>query len=444
MKKFSLFSALTLVSSIAVSQNSGISGTFANGQEVGKGLNTITTAVPFMLIAPDSRGGAMGDAGVAVSPDANSIHYNPAKLAFAKDFTNNDFEISIGYSPWLSQLVPDIDLAFLSGYKQIDKDQTIGASLRYFSLGSITFTNETGGVIRDYKPNEFAISTSYSRKLSEYFSVGIVGKYIYSNLTGGTQAAGQETKAAHAGAADVSFFYTNNDLSVGGKNAIISAGANVSNIGNKMSYTNATIDRDFLPANLGLGTALTIDFDEFNQFTIALDANKLLVPTPPIYATDSLGRPVYNASTQTYALDAGKQPNVGVAAGIFQSFTDAPGFLIPDENGEIARDAEGNAIIKDGSRFREEMREINLSLGMEYWYSQQFAVRAGMFYEHPTKGNRQFVTLGAGLKYSVFGLDLSYLVALTQRHPLANTLRFTLKFNFESFGGGKAADPSES
>jgi hypothetical protein len=215
----------------------------------------------------------------------------------------------------------------------------------------------------------------------------------------------------------------------------ISAGLSVTNIGNKMSYTSATVDRDFLPTNMRLGSALTMDFDEYNQFTVALDFNKLLVPTPPIYAEDSLGRPIYNTTTQSYEIEAGRNPNVGVASGIFQSFVDAPGFVVPDENGDVQRDPDGNAVIAKGSRLKEELREINISTGLEYWYAQQFAVRAGFFYEHPTKGNRQYFTLGAGLKYSVFALDLSYLIPTRQRHPLANTLRFTLRFNFESFGG---------
>ena len=432
MNKSGILGLVGALSFSAVSAQTTTKG----GQEFDLQLNTITTAVPFMLIAPDSRSGAMGDVGVALSPDANAMHWNASKLAFAQEKTNNEFEVSVGYSPWLSNLVPDINLAYLSGYKQLDQYQSIGASLRYFSLGNITFTDISGNVLRDFKPSEFAVELAYARKLSEYFSVGVTGKYIYSNLTGGTQAAGQSTKPGQAGAADISAFYTNEDINVGGMPAIINAGVNVSNIGNKMSYTNATSDRDFIPTNLRLGSALTMDFDEYNRFTVSVDANKLLVPTPPIYAQDSLGRPIYDPVTQTYEIEAGKNPEVGVATGIFQSFTDAPGFPLPDENGDIQYDQDGNVIIDKGSRFREELREVNLSIGAEYWYSKQFAVRAGFFYEHPTKGNRQFFTLGAGLKYSVFALDLSYLIPTQQRHPLANTLRFTLRFNFESFGGG--------
>lgn len=399
--------------------------TFKDGTPFNLQLNTITTAVPFLLIAPDSRGGAMGDVGVAVSPDANSMHWNPSKLAFAKELTGNEFEISLGYSPWLKAIVPDINLAYLSAYKQLDRDQSIGMSLRYFSLGNITFTDITGKPIREFKPNEFALDVAYSRKLSDNFSVGITGKYIYSNLTGGTQAAGQDTKPGKAGAADLSAFYTTDDINLGGMDSRLSAGINISNIGNKVSYTNATSERDFLPANLRLGSALTMDFDEFNRFTFALDMSKLLVPTPPVYEEGSFTNIV-----------AGQDPNVGVVSGIFQSFTDAPGFILPDEQGNYQLDADGKAVVQKGSVFKEELREINLSFGAEYWYSGQFAVRTGFFYEHPTKGNRQYFTIGAGLKYNVFALDLSYLVPTTQRNPLANTLRFTLRFNFESFSGG--------
>jgi len=437
MKKVVLIAISVCVISVGYAQTSGV---FANGQLVNQQLNTITTAVPVLLIAPDSRSGAMGDVGVAISPDANSMHWNASKLAFAEQMTGNEFEISLSYSPWLKALVPDINLAYLSGYYQMDENSTIGGSLRYFSLGSITFTNITGQVIRDFNPNEFSLDFGYARKLGEFFSMGVVGKYVYSNLTGGTPAAGQTTKAGHAGAVDVSAYYVNEELTVGGNFSTLSLGLNISNIGNKMSYTTATADRDFIPTNLRLGSALLINFDEYNTFTFAFDVNKLLVPTPPIYKKDdSTGNYIPIPNTNSYVIDAGKDPNVGVATGIFQSFSDAPGWPLVDDGGDPVRDDEGNLLIEKGSRFKEEMREINLSFGMEYWYSGQFAVRGGFFYEHPTKGNRQFFTLGAGLKYSVFALDLSYLIPTQQRNPLANTLRFSLKFNFESMSNTESA-----
>ena len=386
----------------------------------GKQINTITTAVPFLLITPDSRSGAMGDVGVAISPDANSIHWNPAKLAFIK----NDAGFSMSYSPWLRKLVNDINLAYVTGYKKIDEFSTVSASLRYFSLGNITFTDQTGGTIRDFNPNEFALDAAYARKLSDNFSVGLAARYVNSNLTGGTSVQGANTKAGQSVAADVSAFYQSNEFEIKDRKAIIAAGLNVSNIGAKMAYTDGA-DRDFIPTNLRLGTALNLELDEFNKFTVAFDANKLLVPTAPVYQTVN-GQVVYDIESKPIVF-SGRNNNVGVASGMFGSFTDAPGIVITDENGTTTE------VVK-GSRFKEELSEINLSVGGEYLYNNVFAVRAGYFYEAPTKGNRQFVSMGLGLKYQVFQLDLSYLVALTQQSPIANTIRFSLLFNFGEKG----------
>lgn len=386
----------------------------------GKQINTITTAVPFLLITPDSRSGAMGDVGVAISPDANSIHWNPAKLAFIK----NDAGFSMSYSPWLRKLVNDINLAYVTGYKKIDEFSTVSASLRYFSLGNITFTDQTGGTIRDFNPNEFALDAAYARKLSDNFSVGLAARYVNSNLTGGTSVQGANTKAGQSVAADVSAFYQSNEFEIKDRKATIAAGLNVSNIGAKMAYTDGA-DRDFIPTNLRLGTALNLELDEFNKFTVAFDANKLLVPTAPIYQTVN-GQVVYDIESKPIVF-SGRNNNVGVASGMFGSFTDAPGIVITDENGTTTE------VVK-GSRFKEELSEINLSVGGEYLYNNVFAVRAGYFYEAPTKGNRQFVSMGLGLKYQVFQLDLSYLVALTQQSPIANTIRFSLLFNFGEKG----------
>jgi hypothetical protein len=426
--------AITFIGSLLLAQAATAQNFLTNDGEVASlQLNTITTAVPFLLIAPDSRSGAMGDAGVAISPDANAIHWNPSKLAFVE----SDLELSLGYSPWLKALVPDINMAYLSGYKRIDDDQVIGASLRYFSLGDITFTDQTGGIIRTFNPNEFAIDVAYSRKLSERFSVGIAGRYVYSNLTGGTVLqGGADTKPGQSGAADISAFYTNDDVKLGNIDATFSAGVNISNIGSKMSYT-STADRDFIPTNLRIGPALTMNLDEYNKLTIATDINKLLVPTPPIYKEDSNGLPEYD-SQGNLIIEAGRDPNVGVAAGMFGSFTDAPGFQEVDEDGNPIYDADGNVSIEKGSKFKEEMREFNIAVGLEYWYSGKFAIRAGYFHEHYTKGNRKYVTMGAGLEYSKFGIDFSYLLPTTQNHPLANTLRFTLRFNFNKTEGDDA------
>lgn len=393
-------------------------------------LNTITTAVPFLLIAPDSRSGAMGDAGVALSADANAMHWNPAKLAFAE----NEMEVSLSYTPWLRQLVPDINLAYLSGYKKIDDDQAFGVALRYFSLGDITFTDAAGNVTGQFRPNEFATTVGYSRKLSERWSGGFSGRFIYSNLTGNYTVGGATTQPGISGAADVSAFYTNDDIKLGDRDGTLAFGINVSNIGAKMSYTDAA-DRDFIPINLRLGSALTIDLDEYNKLTFTTDLNKLLVPTPPVYQLDTAGQPIYNSVTNQLEIAAGRDPNVGVASGIFGSFTDAPGTVLLDEDGDMILNSDGTAEVESGSKFKEEMREINISAGFEYWYADQFALRGGYFHEHATKGNRKYFTLGAGLKYKFLTIDFAYLIATQQRNPLANTLRFTLRLNFKDLGG---------
>jgi hypothetical protein len=363
-------------------------------------LNTITTAVPFLGIAPDSRSGALGDAGVALSPDANLTHWNPAKLSFV----DNDLEVSMSYSPWLRALVPDMSLGYLSGYKKINKRQSVGGSLRYFTLGNITFTDINGSTTREFKPAEFAVDMSFGQRLSENLGGGIAARYVNSNLTGGSNVEGASSKAGQAVAVDVSVFYSNDKIKLAGKKARINWGAAVTNIGNKMRYTN-TARRDFIPTNLRLGYALTMNMDEHNSLTLTTDFNKLLVPTPPKYKNNS------------DTIVSGMDPNVGTAQGIVQSFYDAPG-QIDQVTGEVIA----------GSKFKEELREINIGGGLEYWYDNQFAVRTGYFYENITKGNRQFITLGAGLKYDVLTIDISYLISTTQQNPLANTLRFSLRF----------------
>jgi hypothetical protein len=391
----------------------------AAGQQCGDQLNTITTAVPFLLISPDSRAGGMGDAGVALSPDANSIHWNPAKLAFAE----HDAEFSTSYSPWLRNLVPDMSMAYLAGYKRLDnKRSAVGASLRYFNLGSILFTDMGGNVIRDFKPAEFAFDVSFAQQFGDNFSGGLALRYVNSNLTGGINVQGANTKAGQTVAADVSFYYVKPGIDLGDQEGTFAFGLNVSNIGAKMSYSE-TAAKDFIPINLRLGPSFKLDLDDYNSITFNMDVNKLLVPTPPVYLLDEDGAPVIDPTTNNYAVASGRDPNVGVAAGIFGSFTDAPGNVSYDDNGKV--------VVEPGSRFREELREINLAGGLEYWYAEQFAFRTGYFWEHYTKGNRKYFTLGAGVRYSIFSLDLSYLIANTARSPLANTLRFTLGFKFD-------------
>ncbi|MFN9324141.1 MAG: type IX secretion system outer membrane channel protein PorV [Flavobacteriales bacterium] len=391
----------------------------STGQQCNDQINTITTAVPFLMISPDSRAGGMGDGGVAVSADANAIHWNPSKLAFAE----HDGEFTMSYSPWLRNLVPDMSLAYLAGYKRLsNKKSAIGGSLRYFNLGSILFTDQNGSTIRDFKPAEFAVDLVFAQQFSENFSGGVAIRYINSNLTGGISVQGANTKAGQSVAADVSMFYTKPDMQVGDKDATFSFGLNISNIGAKMSYSE-TAAQNFIPINLRLGPAFTLDLDKYNKLTFAFDVNKLLVPTPPVYQLDENGALILDPATGEYVIASGKNPNVGVATGMIQSFSDAPGNVSYDDN--------GNIIVEDGSRMREEFREINIGGGLEYWYAEQFAFRTGYFWEHYTKGNRKYVTLGAGVRYNVFSLDLSFLIANTARSPLANTLRFTLGFRFD-------------
>ena len=345
-------------------------------------MNTITTAVPFLLIAPDSRAGGMGDVGVASSPDANSIHWNPAKLAFVE----KSMGASISYTPWLRALVNDINLAYLSAYKKLNSKQAIGISLVYFSLGNITFTDETGTSIGTYNPNEFAVDAAFAQKLAENFSMGIALRYIHSDLTQGISTSSEPTHAGNAVAADVSVYYTK-PVEVSGKNTTVSFGTNISNVGSKISYTTSGT-RDFIPTNLRIGGGWNVELDKYNSVAFHLDLNKLLVPTP----------------------DTSKRTSeISVASGIFQSFSDAPGGV------------------------KEEIKEIIYSGGFEYWYDKQFAVRVGYFHESEFKGNRQYVTLGAGLRYNVFGIDFAYIIpTTTQRSPLENTLRFSLLFDFDN------------
>ncbi|WP_066759112.1 type IX secretion system outer membrane channel protein PorV [Crocinitomix algicola] len=375
-----------------------------DGDEFPIQLNTITTAVPFAIIAPDSRASAIGDAGAATSADANSFHWNTAKLAFSKEKA----EFGVSYSPWLKQLVDDIHLSYISGYTKVGKNHTFGGSMRYFSLGNITFTDNQGNLIREFSPNEFEILGGYAFQMSDRSAIGFNGKFIYSNLTGGVNSGNTATKAGLAGAVDLSYSYVNEDVDVADYDAVFSWGATISNIGNKMSYTDEA-DRDFLPTNLRLGSAMKFIFDDYNSLTTTVDFNKLLVPTLPRRNGDG-------------EILSGYENNVGVTLGMLQSFYDAPGNVIEDDNGDFE--------VQSGSRLKEELNEINIGGGLEYWYGDVLALRGGYFYEHRAKGNRKYFTFGAGLYYSVFGIDVSYLAALRRNNPLSNTVRFSLKFKF--------------
>jgi len=360
--------------------------------------NTVVSAVPFLRIISDARSGAMGDAGIAVSADPNAMHFNASKLVFS----DQSLGLAATYTPWLRSIgLNDVYLAYLTGFKQIGDLQTVGFGLRYFSLGSIQFTDPNGTPLNTGRPNEFELSGAYARKLSEKLSAAVTGKFIYSNLAAGNIVNGEVIEPGIAGAADFSMTYKT-PIKVSKGESDLTIGLAITNIGSKITYTNS-LYRDFLPANFGLGGAWTFNFDTHNTLTFTTDINKMLVPSPCQGLDcdqDKDGRADYK--------------DISPVGAIFSSWTDAP---------------EG---------FSEEIKEFTYSIGTEYWYDKQFAVRAGYFSEHRQKGNRKFFTVGLGLKYNLFGLNFSYLVPTTsRRNPLDNTLRFSMFFNF---GGNDAAE----
>ncbi len=388
------------------------------------GLNTITTALPFMSITPDSRAGGMGEAGTALSGSSTSLYWNTSMLIFAED----ESEISISYTPWLRNLTNDMHLSYLSGYKKLGR-HAVGGALRFFSLGEITYTDQNAAFIRNDKPSEFEFTGAYAFKLSDRMSVGVNGKFAYSNLTGGYVIEGVDTKAAIAGAADVSFTYFNDQAKIGSMNGDYTFAFTLNNIGNKVSYSTSQA-RDFIPMNLKLANAFKMKFDKYNSLTFALEFQKLLVPTPAIYGNDINGNRV---------LISGHSNDVGVIKGLMQSFYDAPGTPLTNAQGQYIANSDGSYEIKKGSKLLEELSEVNIAFGMEYWYNNLLAIRGGYFFEAPNKGNRQFFNVGAGLKYNRFGIDVSYLVASSgRRSPLANTLRFTLRFTLGESGASKS------
>lgn len=354
------------------------------------GSNYISTAVSFLTITPDSRAGGMGDVGVATSPDANSMHWNPSKFATI----DGDFGISASYTPWLRELVDDMSLSYLTGYYRLDKNQVIASSLRYFSLGEILFRENADDIAIARNPNEWAFDVAYSRRLTDQLSGGIAFRYIRSDLTQSQNVEGQETQAGNAFAADISVYYQK-EFSQNRKKMLWSWGVNISNIGSKISYTTDD-EKEFIPTNLRLGSALKFELDKFNTLTVAADFNKLLVPTPSDGSIDDDdGTVVVSSESSTES----------VVSGIFSSFSDAPGGI------------------------SEELKEIAWSLGVEYWYQDQFALRTGYYYENEDKGNRKYFTAGLGVKLNMFDLDFSYLIPSSQNNPLKNTLRFTLAAN---------------
>ena len=390
-KIFALLLAVGCISGTAFTQKTAI-----NTNELDGRVNTITTAVPFLRIAPDARAGAMGDVGLATPATAASMHWNPAKLAFAEKSTS----LTFSYTPWLKQLVDDIYLAYATGYKQLNDKQTIGISLLYFNLGNIQFTDIQGQDAGSFNPRELKTDVAIANKLTDHLSLSLALRYVYSNLASGQQSGGSVIKPGHAASADISTFYTNSaDIST--YKSDYAFGMNISNLGTKISYTQNT-QKDFIPMNLGLGGSFTLHLDEYNKFTFASDLNKLLVPTPV----------ELDVEPQNGIYD---YKEMSVPAGLFSSFNDAPG------------------------GFSEEMAELIWSVGAEYWYADQFAVRGGYFHEAATKGNRQFLTAGIGLKFNVIGIDVSYLVPTNnQASPLDNTLRFALTFDFDELASAKS------
>lgn len=359
--------------------------------------NVVTTAVPILLVSPDSRAGAMGDVGVASTPDGNSSAWNPAKLAFLED---KKASMAMSYTPWMSKLVPDIDLAYVNYTKALSDRQAISASLRYFSLGEINFTNEQGNSMGTFNPYEFYFDVAYALKLSDYWSAGTALRWIYSDIAQGQVVQGLQTKPGQSGAADLGFYYQGDYSNIeGGRRQAWSAGIALTNLGAKIAYSESG-NSDFLPTNLRIGGGYHLEIDEYNQISVYLDLNRLVVPTPPELGTNG-------------EIVAGMDDNVTPLMGVFQSF---------------------NPAAKPGG-FGELLQENIYNFGLEYKYDNFLFARAGYLHEHKLKGNRQYVTMGFGLQYNVFTIDMAYLIPAspTTRSPLENTLRFSMAFNIDGF-----------
>lgn len=384
MAKGIAIAGITLLSGLMITQTVG-----AQTNLDGK-VGTITTAVPFLRISPDARSGAMGDVGIALSPDANAQNWNVGKIAAS----DKKAGLSVTYTPWLKELVPDVFLGYIAGYVKFgeNNNQAISSSLRYFNLGNIDYRDESNNPNGSGKPREFAFDVGYSRRLSTELSLGIALRYINSNIAAGANDFNTYSPA-NAFGADIGIYYSKTQEIAEEQSGTFSAGAVVSNLGSRITYSQQ--EKDFLPANLGIGAAYTYKIDAFNKITGALDLNKSLVPAP-ISRTDAAGNQYWDP-----------QRNLSVISGVFSSFKDAP----PGYG-------------------------TTISVGGEYLYQDQFALRAGYFYENKDNGNRKYLTVGLGVKYNVFGLNFSYLIpsgSSTARNPLSNTLRFSLLFDFDSF-----------
>ncbi len=380
--RFFLFVTLFLFCQQLIAQS--IDSTDIGGRDLR--YNPIRHSVPFLTISPDSRSSGMGDIGAATSPDIFSINWNVGKLANIEGQTG----LALGYTPWLKKLVNDINLSYLTGYYRLDENQVVGGSLRYFSLGEIVFRNNDGQEMKVFIPNEFAIDGAYSRKLGPSFSMGLAARYIYSNLTG-TYSPGNETlRPASALAVDLGSYY-HSKLTLGEYPSVVTAGLALTNIGTKVTYSEN--NKNFLPMNMRLGGGLAMELDDYNAVSFFVDLNKLLVPTPSANG------------------DNGSN-SVSVPVAIFKSFNDAPGV--------------------NGSVIKEELQEIMVSLGFEYVYDKKLAFRTGYFHENERKGNRKYVTAGAGFKFNALGMDLSYLIPVVANHPLAQTIRFSIVLDIGS------------
>lgn len=380
MKKVFIISIL-LVASISV---------FSQAGEQDSRLNPLITAVPSLTITPDARAGGMGDVGAATTADVNSQHWNPSKYAFME----SPVGISFSYTPWMSKIVKDINLAYLCGYFKVAERQVISASLRYFSLGDVDLTNADGTILTSTQPSEFAVDAAYSRLLSEKWSAAVALRFIYADLSGGLV---EELYPGLAVSADIAATYKT-PITFPTDDGSLSFGLNISNIGSKISYDKGNTNL-FIPTNMRLGGSFEYPIDKFNKITISADLNKLLIPTTPIQVgTDSLAKDAYLKADETYQ-------NKSPLAGLFSSFGDAAG------------------------GFSEEMREIAWALGLEYSYNKQFFIRGGYFNESDTKGSRKFFTAGAGFKLNMFQLDASYVISTAQTNPLDQTVRFSLTFD---------------
>lgn len=352
----------------------GLQGTLIGQDSTNK---VITTAVPFLTITPDSRAAGMAETGVATSADANSAFWNAGKLAFI----DKEYGVSASYTPWLGKIINDMSIFYLTGFYKISREQTVAASMKYFDLGEIQFKDIDNNDLGRFNPREFAFDVTYSRMLTEQLSIGGALRYIHSNLTGALTTGNIDARPGNSVAVDFGIYYTKPLVS---QNSTLSLGAAITNLGAKISYSDAN-NRDFIPTNLRMGGAYKIDVDPKNSFTFAMDLNKLMVPSPP---------------------SSGSEP---LLSGILGSFTDAQG------------------------GFKEEISEFMLSIGTEYWYNEMFAGRLGYFNEAKEKGNRKYITGGVGFRSEKFGLDVAYLVPVNKReNALAETIRFTLFLNFEN------------